>query len=330
MNAKKIGNYAVKVSIFIVLAIAIYQQFFLNKNFSQLTQGFQQSFYLKNMIWLLLAFLFMFFNWGVEALKWQKLMAKIEILKFSAAFRAILCGVSLSLFTPNRVGEYGGRVLILQKANKIQAIGLTLIGSWSQLIIHISLGVLGLYIFELKYFEFNHVFANFLFIGIALLCGLSLFLYFNIHFLEKLTQKLHRYQQWQNYWHIVKQYRRSELTYILLLSLLRYFIFALQYVFLLWFFGVSAPLANILILVCSIFFIQTIVPSIALVELGIRGNVALFFLTYITENSLAILAATFSLWTINLLLPAILGAVVIGGLDIFSSLKMPSFGFWKR
>ena len=71
-------------------------------------------------------------------------------------------------------------------------------------------------------------------------------------------------------------------------------------------------------------------PSVALVELGIRGNVALFFLTYITENSLAILAATFSLWTINLLLPAILGAVVIGGLDIFSSLKMPSFGFWKR
>ena len=148
--------------------------------------------------------------------------------------------------------------------------------------------------------------------------------------LEKLTKRLEKYKKWRNYWHIVKLYRRSELAVVLLLSLLRYVIFALQYVFLLWFFGVSAPLANILILVSSIFFIQTIVPSIALVELGIRGNVALFFLTYITQNSLAILAATFSLWTINLLLPAILGAVVIGNLDLFAGLKMPKFGFWRR
>ena len=330
MNTKKLGNYAVKVSIFIVLIVAIYQQFLLNKNFSQLVQGFQQSFYLKNSIWLCLAIAFMFFNWGAEALKWRKLMAKIEKLDFRTAFRAILCGVSLSLFTPNRVGEYGGRVLLLQKANKIQAIGLTLIGSWSQLIIHISLGILGLYIFEIKYFQFHHFLSNILFATTALLCMLSLFLYFNIQVLEKITKKLQAYEKWRNYWHIVKKYRRVELLYVLSFSLLRYLIFASQYVFLLWFFGVSASVFEILILVSSIFFIQTIVPSIALVELGIRGNVALFFLSHITENSIAILAATFSLWTINLLLPAILGAVVIGGLDIFSTFKMAGFSFWRK
>ena len=83
---------------------------------------------------LIVIVLMMFLNWFLEALKWQFLIKKIEEISFSRSVRAVFSGITVSAFTPNRVGEYGGRVFCLEKADRIQAVFITIIGSMAQLI----------------------------------------------------------------------------------------------------------------------------------------------------------------------------------------------------
>jgi hypothetical protein len=84
----------------------------------------------------------------------------------------------------------------------------------------------------------------------------------------------------------------------------------MQFVLLLKFFSIQIPLHTSLILVAAIFFVQTINPlNIALIDFGFRGNIAAYFLAPFTDNPIAIIATTISLWFINLIIPAIIGGL---------------------
>ncbi len=85
-----------------------------------------------------------FVNWGIEAKKWQVLLKTLQPFSFITAYKSVLSGVTLSLNTPNRMGEYGGRILYVQEGNRIKAISLSIAGSISQLIITLFLGCCGL------------------------------------------------------------------------------------------------------------------------------------------------------------------------------------------
>ncbi|MBE9468956.1 MAG: hypothetical protein IMY72_11655, partial [Bacteroidetes bacterium] len=55
-----------------------------------------------------------------------------------------MSGVTVSIFTPNRVGEFGGRIFVLKRKNRVSAIFATIVGSFSQLIITIVVGLISL------------------------------------------------------------------------------------------------------------------------------------------------------------------------------------------
>ena len=55
-----------------------------------------------------------FINWGFEARKWQLLVKPIQRMDFLTAYKSVLSGVTLSINTPNRIGEYGGRILYIK------------------------------------------------------------------------------------------------------------------------------------------------------------------------------------------------------------------------
>ena len=92
--------------------------------------------------WLVIIFVFV--NWGMEARKWQLLMKAIQPISFITAFKSLLCGVTFSLNTPNRIGEYGGRILFVKEGNRIKAITLSIAGGMAQLIITMLMGCFGL------------------------------------------------------------------------------------------------------------------------------------------------------------------------------------------
>ena len=86
----------------------------------------------------------MLINWGVEARKWQVLLKPLEPIHFLKSFQAILSGIAFSMNTPNRIGEFGGRVLFVKIGHRWKAVSLTIMGSFSQLIITFIFGAGGL------------------------------------------------------------------------------------------------------------------------------------------------------------------------------------------
>lgn len=54
-------------------------------------------------------------NWSLEALKWKYAISKLENISFWKAIKGVLTGLTVSTVSPNRVGEFFGRLFYLEK-----------------------------------------------------------------------------------------------------------------------------------------------------------------------------------------------------------------------
>lgn len=67
----------------------------------------------------------------------------------------------------------------------------------------------------------------------------------------------------------------------------------------------------------SIFYlIMTMVPTIGFTELPVRAVASVVLLKLYSDNILGIQAATFGIWLINLVIPALAGSLLILGIKI--------------
>jgi hypothetical protein len=156
---------------------------------------------------------------------------------------------------------------------------------------------------------------------------LLLLFYYRIGMMKEMLKKIipERWAKYLEYTSVFGRFNGEELTLNLFLSLARYIVFSAQFYLLLVIFGAGVPASQAIILIPVIYLIMTIVPSIALADLGIRGSVALFmFGLYFTRygeadgnTDIAILTATTLLWFINLIIPAILGTFFVFNLKFF-------------
>ena len=106
-------------------------------------------------------------------------------------------------------------------------------------------------------------------------------------------------------------YKPIELSWILVLSLLKYFAFSIQYILIIQYLLPDLHVVEIASSTALMFLSQTLVPSFAITELIVRGSVSAYFFSFITKDVLAIVLATFSIWILNVILPAIIGAVLV-------------------
>ena len=130
--------------LFIWLSWSIYQQLRHQPNLESSWMAMQQS--MRSSLWWILPLVIsgMVVNWSLESLKWMLVVRRIQPIGFFTACKAVLSGLSFSVTTPNRVGEYLGRVLYMNEGNRLKAISLTITASISQLIITLFMGLMGL------------------------------------------------------------------------------------------------------------------------------------------------------------------------------------------
>jgi uncharacterized membrane protein YbhN (UPF0104 family) len=272
---------------------------------------------------LLIIVLMMFLNWFLEALKWRFLIRKIEDVSVVRSVRAIFSGITVSAFTPNRVGEYGGRVFCLQKADRIQAVLITVIGSMAQLLTTIMFGSIGLLFLPSYKSEFSLFFDNvsfafpvFAFILIVL-NTLLILLFLNASVLSSVLSTIPFLKKFKKYNSVFSFYSFEELLKVLGYSIARYFVFTTQFFILLQLFDVSIAYTDAFILIATMLFVISVIPTIAITEIGVRSSVALFLFGLVSSNTIGILSATFLLWVINLLLPSLIGVIFIFSLKFF-------------
>jgi Lysylphosphatidylglycerol synthase TM region len=318
VHTKKIRlfiNYFLGPLLFIWLSYSIYQQIKAQPALEESWQHMRDSFS-SIMIWNLAAvFLLMLANWGVETIKWKLAVSKVQQVSFFTAFKAILSGVSFSVTTPNRVGEYLGRVLYMEDGNRIKAISLTIAGSISQLIVTLWMGFAGLLILK-EPIEKSGMVSSFwlvmLLYGVLAVSTILTLFYFRLSWLVKWIDKLPGSKRYAWVIEALEGFNATLLLQLLSLSALRFLIFIIQYYLLLRLFEVNVSWAQCWWAVSVSFLIMAIIPTIALfTDLGLRGQVSLKLLGLFSANHLGIGLVSISVWFINLIIPALAGSLLI-------------------
>jgi hypothetical protein len=328
----KTYNFLLRFAIISASYGYIAYQLFYNDNYKQTYNLFkivnQNKF---AYLFLLFIIVLMCINWSIEALKWRYLIRKIEQISFAKALKAILAGLSVSTFTPNRIGEFLGRVFILQKANPWKAIFISILCSMSQLMITLLIGSISISVYILKFFIGNEIIPSYiLFIFILLLVFINLIIlaiFFNVAFISKLLDRLiiKKWRRIKGYFKVFSYFNFNELRNVLLFSLSRYMVFSFQFYLLLNFFNVPLNMVEGIFLISLIYFIISAIPSIALAEIGIRGSIAMGVIDYYFNTTLQmnvnfnieVIAATSVLWLINIALPAFIGNLFVLKLNFF-------------
>ena len=278
-----------------------------------------------------IVFILLIVNYLLESVKWQFFIGKLEKVSLPNAFKAILTGISISMFLPNRVGDYLGRIFILKKANRIKAILATILGSMSQLIATIFFGSLSVLFAFPKYMDMSGQLNNWVYAGLLLLVIISLFTiifaYLNFGVFSAIIKRIsgRGYRKIEKYAEVFSLYHVYDLSYVLIISLLRYLVFSFQFVLLLWIFKVDISYFDAMILIGLVYLGLTIIPTIALTEIGVRGSVSIFVFSYYFQNvgnsnsqlELSVAAASTALWLINLVFPALVGAIFVFNLKFF-------------
>ncbi len=280
---------------------------------------------------LSIAFLLLFLNLGIEAAKWRFMIGKYEDVPFINSFKAVLSGVTVSVFTPNRIGEYFGRVFILKKLHPFKGVLITFVGSMGQLLVTVITGSVAA-MFFLPLILNQDVSPNRLITAGVALAGLIILpflmiLYLNFPVVTGIFKRIFpvSLRKYEKYTAVFEDFSKADLARVFWLSFLRYMVFSFQFFLLLIAFDVRLPLHQYLIAIPLIFFIITIVPTIALFEPGIRGSVAVFVLGFFLSGDvwvlnpglIGVVAATTLLWLINLAVPAVAGTLFVFNLRFF-------------
>ncbi|PKP09141.1 MAG: hypothetical protein CVU09_12455 [Bacteroidetes bacterium HGW-Bacteroidetes-4] len=252
-------------------------------------------------------------NWGLESVKWKLLMAPIAPISWKNAIGSVLAGVSVSIFTPNRVGEFGGRIFFLEKETRVQGVGATLVGNLAQMLITLIVGLIGL----IPFWNFMDTTTSFplsgttlFFISIVVI-ALGLTVYFGVHRLVPLFMKIKWAQQKMHYIKFLAAYKKHLMFTVFGLSGLRYLVFSIQFFLLLKLNGINLTPTVAALAISQIYLILTLVPTFALSEVGVRSSVAVWVLGVFTPLTGAVIVASVSLWIINLAFPAFMGSIFL-------------------
>ncbi|MBK5272907.1 MAG: flippase-like domain-containing protein [Bacteroidia bacterium] len=313
-NIKIFVNYFLGPLLFVWLSWTIYWQI---KNQPDLTKTWlhvRESFS-SPLVWNLFAVIvLMVINWFIETIKWKLAIKKIQHISFLKAFKAVLSGVSFSVSSPNRVGEYLGRLLYVDEGNRLKAISLTIVSNISQLIITLLFGCMGLIILFPK-LESGHIVSDIwiraiLYGVLAVLVILTLF-YFR---LPVLVKWIDRWPGSRRYAYLIKaleEFDATLLIQLLSLSAVRFIVFTVQYYLLFRLFDVPVFWWQGFWTVSVSFLVLAIIPTIAIIELFQRRMIVNTIVGLYSANELGITLTTAGIWFINLIVPAITGSLLI-------------------
>lgn len=319
-NIKLIVNYFLGPVLFAWLSYSIYRQIIQQPQLHLSWQQVREAAGSSKIFFLFIPIILIFFNWGFEAWKWKISVANIHRISFWQSFKAVLSGVTFTVTLPNRIGEYLGRVVYLPEGQRLKTISVTLVGSFAQLVTTLMAGAVGLMVLstelQTRYPQLA-AWKNPIFYGLLALIIIMLLIYFNVSGAVNFFNRRIRIKKYLFLVEALSAFHRALLLKILAISIMRYAVFIIQYICLFYFFGVDIGAMTIAWLMTVVFLALAIIPSIPLVELGVRGEVSLQLLGLFSANSLGIGLTTITVWFINLVFPAIIGSLLLVNLRIF-------------
>ena len=258
--------------------------------------------------WIVLAALLLPVNLSVEAIVWHRLARSVvPDLSLKQAAASLLCGYPLGAFTPMRLGELAGRAFYIDYPDKWELGTVVFAQRMLDMIISVNVGLLALLYFirflqpgPVVFWWTLAIFGA----GMALtLTTLGLFPNLAYHAVRRITSraKIHRRAAF------LQRYSPPFMAKTLGLTLLRYLIYSTQYVLLLHAFVPSLDYFDAYLGGALVFYAKFIIPSLTIMDIGIREGAAIFFFGQMGIAEAAAFNGSFLLFCLNLLLPALVG-----------------------
>lgn len=260
---------------------------------------------LKHPLLFLLAFMLMPFNWLCEWRKWKIILHKVKFQSTNKiAFNAFLAGIVSGMLTPNMLGNFIGRIFYFQRRDRVAITVLTLFSNYAQFATSIILGIVCILI--LNETPFGLIPGYFIWIAIPVIFILFvLHFYFDFFFVKIFKRRLSGLKITS-----VNRLLSGFHWKIFFWSLLRLVIFAIQFFLVLIAFGADFNL-ELFMWIGQYYFWVTLAPSLFFGKIVIRDSIAIWILSFLVLDSASIVAASFSIWTINLLLPTVLSLLFL-------------------
>ena len=232
-----------------------------------------------------------FLNWFGEIKKWQILIQKSQ---FKNASKETLIAHGLSIFTPQKLGEFGGKCMFYSKKESLKIISLTGLGQMAQLFTTIAFGVLGLILLSTKLDLESILNLQWLWIFVFFLS------FFFISPIRKVGRKIFADIP------AIEDHIKFK---VLAWSVFRYLIFSHQFVFLIWNLGIEINYFDAFWGMSLVYLVSSIIPIFAITDTLVKGSVCLTIFTILGYNSPEILFVIFLMWIFNTVIPASIGYI---------------------
>lgn len=303
-NTKTRLNYLIGGAISVILFFVIYQQ---TKN--QLSRIHLDTFFnATDYVFLYLAIALMPLNIALETYKWKWLAGSAQPISFLQSLKSYLAGLSISIITPNRIGEYPGRILFLKRKNTGRLISVTFLGMFTQFLTLFIFGSVALVYYNIA---FPGYWQKIVLVASLIVTLFVTLVFFRFETLDTWFERLPFMKKFNQYNRLISHFTLRQQWGILGISLARFSVYTAQYLFLLAWMDIQLPILDGFFTASLFFWAMAIIPSISLAELGIRSQVSLFLFQTFTTNQIGILAATIVLWLINLVVPAVVGSLLL-------------------
>jgi hypothetical protein len=313
-------NLILKFLILAGTSWAFYNQTLGKENIDEVWRTFVNQTSEGHLGWLLLAVILLPMTYQIEIWKWELAIARIVQPTRLQIIKSILAGTALSFWTPGQIGDYGGRLLFLETKKKWEVALATGVGNIAQQVAVITLGGFGV-----AYYLFSHseITGYALWIIISLYLAIMAFnwlIYFNVEMLIPILKKIRLFNEKNEAaLKTLSDFPSETLWTLLLHAAFKFLIYSFQYYCFLQFFGIYGGFTQLYLLILADYAIQMVLPIPPFLRLILRGEVAIAIWSAFSHNAIAILAASYSVFTLNVLLPSLFGLGLMMNANILKS-----------
>ncbi|MBT8255865.1 MAG: flippase-like domain-containing protein [Bacteroidia bacterium] len=289
---------ALKVLILCVTFVYIYWKLNFDSKISM--SQFFQSLQDREPAYLLLFTGMAAINWSFEIVKWKLVISRIRQLSFLAAARQSLMALTVSLATPNRIGDYGAKAYFYDKSLRKQVLLLNLFSNLVQMLITVLFGIFGIAYVVINFgieLSISHTI-----ILITILVVMALTGYF---FKEK--ELFIKGLSIAAVWNYFKSLTSSVVWKVSLFSLFKYLVFSTLFLLMLHFFQRGISIFEVYPLIFAMYLMVSVVPTLFILDVVVRGGVAVYLFSLVGIGEWPILATVTGMWLLNFVLPALWG-----------------------
>lgn len=148
-NIKLIINYVAGPLLLLLIGYHLFHELKASPNLDVDQHAIKQRIISNGVMLPLISFLLMFVQWGLEALKWKMMLKATAFpVKWVTSLKMIFAGLSFSFVTPNRLGEFIGRIMYLPSDKRAVGTAFTVYNIIIQITVYCFFASIALYFLD--------------------------------------------------------------------------------------------------------------------------------------------------------------------------------------